>query len=131
MAGAFLFYMIFVSFEGLKAKQMKQIFIISGMLLGLQLSAQKVFSTQYASQAELKVFVCRYESQADLKVYKVQYGSQAEGNEGRWFFTQYGSQAQKKIYFTDTESSADLKIFFVKYSSSAGWRNNAKKHLMY
>ena len=34
--------------------------------------AQKVFSTQYANQAEIKVFVVKYENQADLKVYKVE-----------------------------------------------------------
>jgi hypothetical protein len=115
----------------LKQNFMKQVFILLLLFFGLKFNAQKVFSTQYSSQAEVKVFVCQYESQADLKVYKVEYESQASGNEGKWFFTKYGSQAKKKIYFVETESSADLKIFFVKYSSSAGWRNNAKKHLMY
>jgi len=31
----------------------------------------------------------------------------------------------------DYENQADLKIFFVDYENQAGWKNNAKKHLMY
>jgi len=33
--------------------------------------AQKIFSVDYASQADIKVFVVDYQSQADLCVYKV------------------------------------------------------------
>ena len=93
--------------------------------------AQKVFSTDYASQADVKVFVVKYESQADLKVYKVKYESQAGENDGNWFFTKYSSQSQKKIYFVQYESQADVKVYFVAYESQAGWRNNAKKHFFY
>ena len=95
------------------------------------ISAQKVFSVKYSSQADLKVFVVNYESQADLLIYKVKYESQAGDNNGKWFFTQYESQAKKKIFFVDYESQADLKIFFVDYESRAGWKNSAKKQLMY
>ena len=49
------------------------------------INAQKVFSVDYESQADLKVFVVDYESQADLKVFKVKYQSLATGNEGKWF----------------------------------------------
>uniref|UniRef100_UPI00404A5E02 DUF6150 family protein n=1 Tax=Flavobacterium sp. TaxID=239 RepID=UPI00404A5E02 len=38
-----------------------------------KVSAQKVFSAQYANQADVKVYVVQYENQADLKVYKVKY----------------------------------------------------------
>jgi hypothetical protein len=93
--------------------------------------AQKVFTVEYESRADVKVFVVDYESRADLKVYKVDYESRAGRNDGKWFFTKYESQADKKIYFVDYESRADLKIFFVNYESRAGWINNSKKHLMY
>ena len=53
------------------------------------------------------------------------------GNEGLWHFVKYKSQADKKIFFVDYASQSDLKIFFVKYKSQAGWRNSAKKHLIY
>ena len=96
-----------------------------------QLSAQKVYSVSYSSQAQVKVFVVKYESQADLLVYKVKYESQAGDNNGKWFFTQYESQAKKKIFFVDYESQADVKIFFVDYESQAGWKNSSKKALMY
>ena len=46
--------------------------------------SQKVFSTDYASQSDIKVFVVDYESQADLNVFKVDYQSQAKGNDGLW-----------------------------------------------
>ena len=95
------------------------------------ISAQKVFSVKYSSNADVKVFVVDYESQADLLVYKVKSESQAGDNNGKWFFTQYESQAKKKIFFVDYQSQADLKIFFVEYESRAGWKNAAKKQLMY
>lgn len=59
--------------------------------------AQKVYSVDYPSQADIKVFVVRYASQADLMVYKVKYESQAGHNDGRWFFTKYPSQAEKNL----------------------------------
>ncbi len=96
-----------------------------------QLKAQKVFSVDYVSQADVKVFVVKYESQADLKVFKVDYDSQVGQNDGRWFFVKYNSQADKKIYFVDYESQADVKIFFVQYQSQAGWRNASKRHFFY
>ena len=55
--------------------------------------SQKVFSVDYASQADVKVYVVDYESQADLSVYKVDYASQAGDNDGSWFFVDYESQS--------------------------------------
>ena len=80
----------------------KRLTLIFILLFTLQFSAQKVFSVDYQSQADVKVFVVKYESQAD-----------------------------KKIYFVDYESQADLKIFFVKYQSQTGWKKKEKKQLMY
>ena len=82
------------------------------------LSAQKMFSVDY-------------ESRADLLVYKEDYESRADGNDGHWFFVKYESRADKTIYFVDYESRADLKVFFVEYESRAGWRNKSKQHLLY
>ena len=98
---------------------------------GIQLQAQKVFSVEYETQADIKVFVVKYETQADLKVYKVKYESEAKENKGKWFFTEYETQADKTIYFVKYETQADLKIFFVEYETQAGWRKKSKKHLMY
>ena len=47
-------------------------------------SAQKVFSVDYRSQADVKVFVVKYENQADLNVFKVDYSNQASENNGNW-----------------------------------------------
>lgn len=115
-----------------KIKLMKTLVLLSILfLITNMLSAQKVFSVQYASQADVKVFVVEYESQADLKVHKKEYTSQATGNEGNWFFTEYESQADKSVYFVAYASQADITVYFVKYASQAGWRNKSKQHHFY
>ncbi len=95
------------------------------------LSAQQIFTADYASRADVTVYVVDYESRADLLVYRVDYASRARGNEGLWYFVEYASRADTQIYFVDYASRADLKIYFVDYQSRAGWRNNSKKHLLY
>ena len=101
------------------------------LFIPVLLKAQKVFSVNYESQADVKLFVTQYESQADLLVFVEEYESRANGNEGRWFFESYESRADKKVFFVEYESQADLKIFFVQYESRAGWRNREKMHLMF
>ncbi len=93
--------------------------------------AQKVYSVDYKSDADVKVYTVDYKSDADLVVYKVSYKSDASGNGGLWFFVDYKSDADKKVYFVDYKSDADLKIYFADYKSDAGWKNSSKKHLMY
>lgn len=96
----------------------KNIFIVLFLFLNSGIEAQKIFSVQYDSRADLKVFVVKYESRADLLVYKVKYESRVGENQGKWFFVDY-------------ESRADKKIFFVDYESRTGWKNKSKKHLLY
>jgi hypothetical protein len=56
---------------------MKKLFVIMLLIGGIGFGyAQKVYSVNYESQADVKVYVVAYESQADLKVYKVKYESQ-------------------------------------------------------
>ena len=93
--------------------------------------AQKVFSADYKSNADITVFVVDYKSNADLVVYKCDYSSSATGNDGLWYFEDYKSNADKVIFFVDYASNADLKIYFAEYKSNAGWKNKAKQHLMY
>jgi hypothetical protein len=114
-------------------KRMRNVFVFAAFILLLAAAtyAQKVYSVQYESQADVKVYVVKYESQADLKVFKVKYENQAGENDGQWFFTKYPGQAQKKIFFVKYESQADVKIYFVKYESQAGWLNDSVKHLFY
>ena len=110
----------------------KKLFLLPFFVLGLStVSAQKIFAVNYASQADLKVWVAPYEHQADLKVFKVPYQHQANDNEGKWFFTAHAHQAQKKIFYVKYRHQADLIIFFVPYAHRAGWKDNAKKHLLY
>lgn len=128
----FLFYNVPISLTLCnKPFFMKSILLFFLVFICFSVKAQKVYSVDYASQADVKVYVVKYESQADLLVFKEKYQSQARGNEGKWFFTDYASQADKKIYFVDYESQADLKIFFVNYESRAGWNKSSKKAMMY
>ena len=98
---------------------MKHVLILTTMLFTLSFAnAQKVYSVDRESYADVKVFVVDRESYAG-------------NNDGKWFFVDRSSYAQKKIYFVDRESYADLKIYFVDRESYAGWRNLSKKSVMY
>ena len=114
---------------------MKNLILLLTLILSFILSsntplkAQKIFKVKYESQADIKVYIVKYESQCDLKVFNVKYESQAK-KDGLWYAEKYESQADKKIYFVYYESQADLKIYFVDYESQAGWKNNAKSHLL-
>ena len=95
--------------------KMNKLILMSFLVLILnEYEAQKIYSVNYESRADVKVFVVDYESRADLLVYKVKYESRAGNNDGKWFFVDYESRADKKIFFVDYESRCDLKIFFVK-----------------
>lgn len=108
---------------------MKKLLILSLLLAGTRLHAQRVFITKFSGQADVKIYEAKYESQADLKVYKVSFESQSRGNEGYWYFVEREGLSDLKITFT-SESSADIKIYYVKYSSQAGWVNTSKKCLL-
>jgi hypothetical protein len=57
---------------------LKKIFVLTTMLFAFWAAkAQKVFSVEYANQANVKVFVVDYENQADLKIFFVKYENQA------------------------------------------------------
>ena len=65
---------------------LKKLIYLSLFLLLVDFTyAQKVFSVDYESRADVKVFVVDYESRADLLVYKVDYESRAGKNDGKWF----------------------------------------------
>ena len=51
--------------------------VLSCCLFSGKASAQKVYSTDYQSQADKKIFFVKYESQADLKIYFTTYQSKA------------------------------------------------------
>ena len=101
------------------------------VLMSTRVFAQKVYSCQYKSDADVKVYVSQYKSDADLVVYETKYKSEATDNSGIWYFCEYKSDADRKIYFCDYKSDADIVIYFSKYKSDAGWKKNEKKHLMY
>ena len=70
----------------------KFVFSILFLLSFIQVFNQKIFSVDYANQADIKVFVVKSENQTNLKVYKVTYENLAGENNGKWFFTKYANQ---------------------------------------
>ena len=91
--------------------------------------AQKIFSYN----ADIKVFVTDREYKADLVVYRTdrRYRADAAENKGIWFFTDRRYDADKSIFFTDREYDADLIVYFTDREYRAGWKNAAKKYLLY
>ena len=92
---------------------MKKLITIALLTLCTQLPllAQRIYTCEYRSEADIKIYVVQYRSEADLIVYKCDYRSEVDGNKGLWYFVQYRSEADKLIYFVDYKSEADLKIY--------------------
>lgn len=112
----------------------KQILSLFALLfISVNMSGQKVYSTQYDYQADVKVYVVDNEYLADLIVYRAKQEHELynKKNCGYWFFTSQPYTADKKIYFVDRDYNADLKIYFTSNEYLAGWKNNEKKYLMY
>ena len=74
------------------------LFIVTA-IMSSSVFAQKVYSCQYKSDADVKVYVSQYKSDADLVVYETKYKSEARDNSGIWYFCEYKSDADIKIYF--------------------------------
>ena len=118
-------YKIFLPYEK------SYIFLLFLVTMAGSLHAQRVYSTNYKSEADVKVYVTEYRSEADIIVYKTKYKSEATDNKGIWYFTEYRSEAKKIIYFTDYRSEADIKVYFTQYKSEAGWKDKSKQHILY
>lgn len=114
----------------MKKAAIKIAFIVL-LIQGGIVKAQKIYSTNYDYQADIKVFVVSHDYKADLLVYKVDAEYKAVNNKGLWFFVDNDYQADKKVFFTNHDYQADLKIYFVEHSYQAAWKNIEKKHLLY
>ena len=111
-----LVFFIYLRLLIIKFKIMKNLCLYLGvMFCTVVINAQKVYTVEYSSRADVKVFVVDFESQADLCVYKVDYSSQVGKNDGNWYFVDYSSQSGKNDgnwFFVDYASQSDKKIFF-------------------
>lgn len=110
--------------------------IISSLILLLSVLpaiGQKIYSTDYGYQADIKVYVVDAEYKADLVVFKTdkEYRARANENKGIWYFTDKSYRADKKVFFVDYQYQADLKIYFTDSEYRAGWKKNDKKPLLY
>ncbi len=61
----------------------KFILMVALFVFNFHVNAQKVYSVDYKSQADVSIYVVKYESQADLNVYRVNYNSQSGRNNGK------------------------------------------------
>ncbi len=70
------------------------------LLVGMSMSAQKIYSVDHEYQADIKVFVVDSEYKADLIVYKTdkEYRAKASENKGIWFICPRQYQADKKVF---------------------------------
>ena len=107
--------------------------ILLGCFFPSDAFAQKMYSTTYKSQADIKIYVVNAEYKADIIVYRTEhkYEAVATENKGIWFFTEKNYEADKKVFFVDHEYEADLKVFFTDRKYKAEWRNYQKKPLLY
>lgn len=77
------------------------------------------------------MFVVENRYDADLLVYKMSNAYDAYGNKGLWYFCINKYDAKKTIWFAGNKYDAELQIYFVENQYDAGWRKNAKMHLVY
>mgnify|MGYP006092692099 CR=1 FL=1 len=118
--------------NNLKCNRMKNLLILSTILFSFNFAnAQKIYTENVASRADIIVYVETVASRADLIVFKEDVASRATGNQGVWYFESVKSRANKSIYFENVASRADLKICFTSVKSRAGWKNSSKKSLLY
>jgi len=78
--------------------------VLSLCLVSISANAQKVYEVSSEAFADVKVYEVSSEAFADLCVYNVSSSAFVGNNDGKWFW-----------------ESAE---------AFAGWKNNAKKHLM-
>jgi len=64
------------------------------------LKAQKVYETNFKSEADRLVFVTDFKSEADYLIYETEFKSEAKKSSGLWFWTDFKSEADYLIYFT-------------------------------
>lgn len=95
----------------------------------VRLSAQRVYITEWKSEADAIVYITDWKSEADLIVYKTNWQSEADDNDGLWYFSEWRT-GSKKIYFTRWKSEADIKVYFTKWKSEAGWVDDSNKKLL-
>ena len=101
----------------------KTIFLTVFLLAGSVCSVftQKVYVTEWKSEADYLVYVTEWKSEANVIAYKTDWKSSAKPRSGIWYFTEWKSEADIKIYYTLWKSDADLIVYFTKWQTEARW----------
>lgn len=81
---------------------------------------QKVYLTNFKSEADKIIYVTEFKSEADMFVYETKFKSEAKPWSGLWYWTDFKSEADWKVCFTKFKSEANLKVYFTKFKSEAG-----------
>ncbi len=82
---------------------------------------QKVYVTEWKSEADYLVYVTEWKSEANVIAYKTKWKSSAKPRSGIWYFTEWKSEADIKIYYTRWKSEAALIVYFTQWQSEARW----------
>lgn len=108
----------------IKIELMEKRFVILIYFLSLSgfLFAQKVYVTEWKSEADKIVYVSEWKSEANMLVYETEWKSEAKKDSGLWYFTKWKSEADWVIYFTEWKSEANLIIYYTSWKSEAGWK---------
>ena len=108
-------------------KMKKNILIFIFCCISINLFSQKIYITEWKSEADKKVFVSEWKSEANMLVYETKWKSEAVPDSGLWYYTEWKSEADWKVYFTKWKSEADIIIFYTEWKSEAGWKKQVKK----
>ena len=92
-------------------------------------SAQIIFKTENATEANFKVFVSKTADNIDLYVYRSLKNEVKPGNLGFWHFGKK-DEAFKKVFFVTNREEADFVIYIGRDESLAGWKKPEKKYLL-
>jgi len=82
---------------------------------------QKVYVTEWKSEADYLVYVTDWKSEANVIAYLTKWKSSTKPQSGIWYFTQWKSEADIKIYYTRWKSEANLIVYFTEWKSEARW----------
>ncbi len=80
---------------------------------------QRVFTVEYASQADAVLFETKIKYEADILIYKVDYASQVNPEKGLWLDVKYKSQADWIVHWVKYRNQSSCVIYFVPYRSQA------------
>ena len=104
-----------------KTQLLKTFFTIFLLLLfSSKISAQKVYFTNFKSDAGLVVFITKNKSDADIIVKKVQYNDEVKS--GFWKEVKQKRDADLVVYISKQNTTDVKKVYFTKFGDEVKFR---------